>query len=76
VWLSEETVAFALDFIFRLVFVTEAKSVYCAVRPESYRKQIHFALKGLTNQQMRTDELYYRCAFVGLLPECLYHVLH
>ena len=31
VWLSEETVTFALYIINILVFITEAESVYCAV---------------------------------------------
>jgi len=34
VWLSEETVTFALYVINRLVFITEVESVYCAVRTE------------------------------------------
>jgi hypothetical protein len=43
VWLSEQTVPFALHIINRLVFITEAESVYCAVRtgslykPDNYR---------------------------------------
>ena len=35
VWLSEQTVTFALYIINRLVFITEVESVYCAVRNES-----------------------------------------
>jgi len=35
VWLAEQTVTFALYIIKRLVFITEAESVYCAVRTES-----------------------------------------
>ena len=35
IWLSEETVTFALHVINILVFITEAESVYCAVRTES-----------------------------------------
>jgi len=35
VWLSEATVPYALYIINRLVFITEAESVYCAVRTES-----------------------------------------
>jgi len=38
VWLSEQTVIFVLYIINRLVFITEAESVYCAVRPESLYK--------------------------------------
>jgi len=34
-WLSEQTVHFVLYIINRLVFITEAESVYCAVRTES-----------------------------------------
>jgi hypothetical protein len=41
VWLSEETVPFALYVIKRLVFMTEAESVYCAVRPESLYRVGH-----------------------------------
>jgi len=36
VWLSEETVTFALYIVNIFAFITEAESVYCAVRPESY----------------------------------------
>jgi len=35
VWLSEQTVNFAVYIINRLVFITEVESVYCAVRSES-----------------------------------------
>jgi hypothetical protein len=35
VWLSELIVTFALYVINRLVFITEAESVYCAVLTES-----------------------------------------
>jgi len=45
-WLSEETVPFDLYVIKKLVFITEAESVYCAVRPESLYKMIRFILKG------------------------------
>jgi hypothetical protein len=38
VWLSEETVPFALNINNRLVFITEVESVYCAVQPESLYK--------------------------------------
>jgi hypothetical protein len=38
VWLSEETVPFALYIINRLMFMTEAECVYCAVRAESLYK--------------------------------------
>jgi hypothetical protein len=36
VWISEQTVTFALYIITRLVFMTEVESVYSAVRTESY----------------------------------------
>jgi hypothetical protein len=42
VWLSEETVPFALYIINRLVFVTEAESVYCAVRTEALYRTDRF----------------------------------
>jgi hypothetical protein len=35
VWLSVQTVTFVLYIVNRLVFITEAESVYCAVRIES-----------------------------------------
>jgi len=38
VWLSEQTVPSALYIINRLVFITEAENVYCAVRTESLYK--------------------------------------
>jgi hypothetical protein len=38
VWLSEEKVPFALYINNRLVFITEAESVYCAVRTVSLYK--------------------------------------
>ena len=38
VWLSEQTVTFALYIIRRLVFVTEVGSVYSAVQTESLHK--------------------------------------
>jgi hypothetical protein len=34
VWLSEGTVPFALYIVNRLIFITEAESVYSAVRTE------------------------------------------
>jgi hypothetical protein len=34
VWLSEQTVTFALYIINRLVFITEVEGVHCAVRTE------------------------------------------
>jgi hypothetical protein len=44
VWLSEQTVTFALYIINILVFITEAESVYCAVRIESLYKTDTFHL--------------------------------
>jgi len=38
VWLSEETVTFALYNINRLVFITEVESIYSAVRTDSLYK--------------------------------------
>jgi hypothetical protein len=35
VWISYQTVTFALYIINRLVFITELESVYCAVHTES-----------------------------------------
>ena len=35
IWLSEEAVLYVLYVVNRLVFKTEVKSVYCAVRAES-----------------------------------------
>ena len=45
VWLSEITVHFALYIIKRLVFITEVKSVYCAVRTDSLYKPDTFRLE-------------------------------
>ena len=47
VWLSEQTVPCALYIIYRLVFITEVKSVYCAVRTSPYNITHSFVLKGL-----------------------------
>jgi hypothetical protein len=44
--ISEQTATFALQNIKRLVFITEAESVYSAVRTE-YIKQTRFFFKGL-----------------------------
>jgi hypothetical protein len=46
VWLSGEINTFALYFINRLVFMTDAESVYCAVRTEALYKTC-FVLKVL-----------------------------
>jgi hypothetical protein len=35
VWISEETVTFALYSLKSLVFITKLESVYCAVQSES-----------------------------------------
>jgi hypothetical protein len=46
VWLSEQTVNFALYIMDRAIFMTEMESVYCAVRTESlYIIQIVCALR-------------------------------
>ena len=42
VWLSDETVPFALYVIKRMIFITEAESVYSAVRTESLYKRDTF----------------------------------
>jgi len=51
VWISEQTVTFALYDIKRVVFITEAESVYSAVRTESlYTTQIRFVFTRLNVQ--------------------------
>ena len=42
VWLSEQTVTVALHIIITSVFITEAESVYSAVRPDSLYEAITF----------------------------------
>jgi hypothetical protein len=42
--ISEQTAAFALYYIKKLVFITEVESVYCAVRIESLNKTDMFRL--------------------------------
>jgi len=37
-FISEETIIFALYIINRLIFITQADSVHCAVRPASLYK--------------------------------------
>ena len=44
VWLSEQTVTFALYIVNGLVFITEVESVYCAVRTESFYNTVHLVL--------------------------------
>jgi hypothetical protein len=44
VWISEQTANFALYDIKGLVFITEVKSVYCAVRTESLYRVIKKSL--------------------------------
>jgi len=44
VWFSEETESFALYIINGLVFITEAESVYSAVRTECLYKRDTFGL--------------------------------
>jgi len=43
--MSEQTAALTLHNINWLFFTTEMESVYCAVRTESFIKQIGFTLK-------------------------------
>jgi len=51
VWISEQTVTFDLYNINRSVFITEAESVYSAVRTESlYKTRIGFVFARLTVQ--------------------------
>ena len=47
VWLSEETVPFALYVIYRLVFITEVESVYCGIGISPYNITRSFVVKGL-----------------------------
>jgi len=50
-WLSEETVTFALSNINWLVFITELKSVYSAVRTGALNKAVlQHKLIGVYNQ--------------------------
>jgi len=42
VWISEETVTFALYIINRSVFITEVESAYSAVRTDSLRNTDRF----------------------------------
>jgi len=44
IWISEKTANFAYQKIKRLVFITEVKGVYCAVRAESLYKTDKFRL--------------------------------
>ena len=49
---SEQTATFSLYSTNSLVYITEAESVYSAVRNESlYKTQIRFVFKGLKNEQ-------------------------
>ena len=49
VWLSEQTLTFALNAINGLAFITEVETVFCAVRTESLRKTDYVSsLKGYT----------------------------
>jgi hypothetical protein len=54
VWLSEETVRYVLYIINRLAFITDERSVYCAVRAESLYntdKKAKFSLEQATKAQ-------------------------
>jgi hypothetical protein len=47
VWISEQTIIFALYIINRLGRLTEVERVYCAVRPDSlYNTDTYSPLKG------------------------------
>ena len=63
VWISEQTVAFALYISKRWVFITEVESVYCAVRTE-HITQIRLVLKGLKRRegQLRRTKMILRAA--------------
>ena len=61
IWISEQTLTFALYIIYRLVFITEVESVYCAVgseslystdtsRPERVKAFVHFVVSGLDSR--------------------------
>jgi len=65
VWLSEQTVAFALYITNRLVFITEVGSVYCAVRTESLYNTETFRSKGVSSRN-KICILVYSCIFVFL----------
>ena len=54
VWLSEQTVTFALYIIKTEVFITEVESVYCAVRTESLYSRDSLVFKGLITSFMRS----------------------
>jgi len=47
VWISEQTLTFALYIINVLGFITEVESVYCAVRTESLYKTDSFLPSGV-----------------------------
>jgi hypothetical protein len=54
VWISKQTVNFALLNIKALVFITEVESVYSAVRAESLNKAVcASSLKGLSDNKQR-----------------------
>jgi hypothetical protein len=55
VWISEETAAFALSNIKRLVFITEVESVYSMVRTESLYKTTCSVFKGLNKITISSD---------------------
>jgi len=48
IWVSEQTANCALQNTKRLVFIAEARSVYCAVRTESLYNRYVSSLIGLT----------------------------
>jgi hypothetical protein len=51
VWISEQTVSFALYIVNRLVFITEVERVYCVVSTESLYRVIHKSVKHFKNSQ-------------------------
>jgi hypothetical protein len=53
VWISEQIANFALHNIKRLDFITEVKSVYCAVRAESLHKTDTFRLEKVKGSRQK-----------------------
>jgi hypothetical protein len=55
VWISEQTANFVLKTIKRVVFITQADSVYCAARTEFLYNQTRFVCcwrKKITNKML------------------------
>ena len=71
VWLSGETVSFALYISNRLVFITELESVYCAVRAESLYKTDTFPPYRVNPLNPELNPICYLLALLGA-----HHFLH